>query len=309
MKKGNYLPFYILFIFFSFFHTTHMLAQQDSAEVKDQKFVFPHTLNRIFSVPSSKIMNSLDLSFFLGGSFGFADNTGVLGNIGLGLGGYGDVEISSESLLGSMIDSKESFTNIGMKVKILSEGEKFPALAIGIKTNNEWNSSRNDSELIRTHQGGLYASGLRTANYDSRMTSVYAAIGKTFISGLTLNAGINLSDLRYKNVYVVFNEGNSSFVQEDQERETVINFFGGFEYPLNERTILMFELQSYPYLKVNTLDGTLSSSRRIVSVAGLRFFISNWLLVDSGIRYQDNYSGLAEAEIRLGLNGMWNLGF
>lgn len=309
MKKGNYLPFCILIIFSSLIYTTQILAQQDSVEVKNQKFVFPHKLNRIFSVPNSNIMNSLDFSLFLGGSFGFADNTGVLGNIGLGLGGYGDLEISSESLLGSMIDSQESFTNISMKVKILSEGEKFPALAVGIRTNNEWNSSRNDSELIRTQEGGLYAGGLRSANYDSRMTSVYATIGKTFISGLTLNAGINVSDLRYKNVYIVFNEGNSSFIQEEQERETVINFFGGFEYPLNERTILMFELQSYPYLKVNTFDGTLSSSRRIVSVAGLRFFISNWLLVDSGIRYQDNYSGLAEAEIRLGLNGIWNLEF
>jgi len=295
MKKGNYLPFCILIIFSSLIYTTQILAQQDSVEVKNQKFVFPHKLNRIFSVPNSNIMNSLDFSLFLGGSFGFADNTGVLGNIGLGLGGYGDLEISSESLLGSMIDSQESFTNISMKVKILSEGEKFPALAVGIRTNNEWNSSRNDSELIRTQEGGLYAGGLRSANYDSRMTSVYATIGKTFISGLTLNAGINVSDLRYKNVYIVFNEGNSSFIQEEQEREFIIFEFGTEKILFN--------------LKVNTFDGTLSSSRRIVSVAGLRFFISNWLLVDSGIRYQDNYSGLAEAEIRLGLNGIWNLEF
>lgn len=309
MKKGNKLSFYLFVIFFSLISCPNFIAQHDSAEVKAQEFYFPHTLNRIFSVSNANIMNSLDLSLFFGGSFGFTDNTGFLGTLGLGLGGYGDVEISSESLLGSMFDSKENFTNIGMKIKILGENGKFPAVAIGIKTNNEWNSSSNDSEFIRTQEGGLYSEGLRSANYDSRMTSVYATVGKTFNSRLVLNAGIIVSDLRYKNVYVIFNEGGSFFAQENQEKKMVINFFGGFEYPLNNRTILMFEVQSFPYLKVNTNDGTLNPSRRIVSVAGLRFFISKWLLLDSGIRYQDNYNGLAEAEIRLGLNGMWNLGF
>lgn len=284
-------------------------AQNDSADIKNQEFIFPHTINRLFSVPNSSIMNSLDFSLLLGGSFGFTDNGGVLGTAGIGLGGYGDIEISSESLLGSMFNSKESFTNIGMKIKILSESEKLPSLAAGIKANNDWNSSRNDEEFIRTSESGLYEAGLRTANYDSRLASVYIAIGKSFKKdGINLHGGVSLSDLRYKNIYVIYNEGISYFSQEEQERETIFNYFGGFEYRLNDRTLLMFEIQSFPYLKVNTENGIISSDRRIGAVAGLRFFIAKWLLLDSGIRYQNNYSGLSEAEIRLGLNGIWNLG-
>lgn len=284
-------------------------AQVDSLKLKEEQFVFPHTLNRLFSIPNSKITNSLDFSFLIGSSFGFADNTGVLGTLGLGLGGYGDIEIGSESLLGSMFSSSENFTNIGIKVKILTESENIPGVAIGIKANNSWNSSRNDGDFIRSSESGLYDSGLRTADYKSRMTSVYAVIGKMVIPGLTLQAGIDFADLRYKNVYVVFNEGNSTYIQNEQEREAVINFFGGLEYHLNNRTILMFELQSYPFLKVSTTDGLIKASRRIVTVVGFRFFISKWLLLDTGVRYQDNYSGLAETEIRIGLNGIWNLGF
>lgn len=284
-------------------------AQVDSLKLKEELFVFPHTLNRLFSIPNSKIINSLDFSFLIGSSFGFADNTVVLGTLGLGLGGYGDIEIGSESLLGSMFSSSENFTNIGIKVKILTESENIPGVAIGIKANNSWNSSRNDGDFIRSSESGLYNAGLRTADYESRMTSVYAVIGKMVIPGLTLQAGIDFADLRYKNVYVVFNEGNSTYIQNEQEREAVINFFGGLEYHLNNRTILMFELQSYPFLKVSTTDGLIKASRRIVTVVGFRFFISKWLLLDTGVRYQDNYSGLAETEIRIGLNGIWNLGF
>jgi hypothetical protein len=309
MNKLFVLSNYLLISTFSFIMTGLSPAQGDSLKLKEEQFVFPHTLNRLFSIPNSKIINSLDFSFLIGSSFGFADNTGVLGTLGLGLGGYGDIEIGSESLLGSMFSSSENFTNIGIKVKILTESENIPGVAIGIKANNSWNSSRNDGDFIRTSESGLYDAGLRTADYDSRMTSVYAVIGKMVVPGLTLQAGIDFADLRYKNVYVVFNEGNSTYMQNEQEREAVINFFGGFEYHLNNRTILMFELQSYPYLKVSTTDGLIKASRRIVTVAGFRFFISKWLLLDTGVRYQDNYSGLAETEIRIGLNGIWNLGF
>lgn len=309
MNKLFVLTNYLLISTFSFIMTGLSPAQGDSLKLKEAQFVFPHTLNRLFSIPNSKIINSLDFSFLIGSSFGFADNTGVLGTLGLGLGGYGDIEIGSESLLGSMFSSSENFTNIGIKVKILTESENIPGVAIGIKANNSWNSSRNDGDFIRTSESGLYDAGLRTADYDSRMTSVYAVIGKMVVPGLTLQAGIDFADLRYKNVYVVFNEGNSTYMQNEQEREAVINFFGGFEYHLNNRTILMFELQSYPYLKVSTTDGLIKASRRIVTVAGFRFFISKWLLLDTGVRYQDNYIGLAETEIRIGLNGIWNLGF
>lgn len=309
MNKLFFLSNCLLISTFSFIMTGLSPAQGDSLKLKEEQFVFPHTLNRLFSIPNSKIINSLDFSFLIGSSFGFADNTGVLGTLGLGLGGYGDIEIGSESLLGSMFSSSENFTNIGIKVKILTESENIPGVAIGIKANNSWNSSRNDGDFIRTSESGLYDAGLRTADYDSRMTSVYAVIGKMVVPGLTLQAGIDFADLRYKNVYVVFNEGNSTYMQNEQEREAVINFFGGFEYHLNNRTILMFELQSYPYLKVSTTDGLIKASRRIVTVAGFRFFISKWLLLDTGVRYQDNYSGLAETEIRIGLNGIWNLGF
>lgn len=309
MNKLFVLSNCLLISTFSFIMTGLSPAQGDSLKLKEEQFVFPHTLNRLFSIPNSKIINSLDFSFLIGSSFGFADNTGVLGTLGLGLGGYGDIEIGSESLLGSMFSSSENFTNIGIKVKILTESGNIPGVAIGIKANNSWNSSRNDGDFIRTSESGLYDAGLRTADYDSRMTSVYAVIGKMVVPGLTLQAGIDFADLRYKNVYVVFNEGNSTYMQNEQEREAVINFFGGFEYHLNNRTILMFELQSYPYLKVSTTDGLIKASRRIVTVAGFRFFISKWLLLDTGVRYQDNYSGLAETEIRIGLNGIWNLGF
>jgi len=77
---------------------------------------------------------------------------------------------------------------------------------------------------------------------------------------------------------------------------------------LNERTSLMFEAQTIPYFRVDPKKGSIEPSRRIAGVGGLRFIISKWLVLDSGVRYQDNYKGLADAEIKIALNGFLNLG-
>jgi hypothetical protein len=37
-------------------------------------------------------------------------------------------------------------------------------------------------------------------------------------------------------------------------------------------------------------------------VAGVRFFLTPYAAIDAGIRYRDDYSGLADAEIVMGLN-------
>lgn len=299
----------VVFLSFLFLFNTRLIAQADSSEVEEAPaFVFPHSVNRLFTAPTSRVMNSLDVSVLLGGSFGFAENTGFLGTLALGIGGYGDIELSSESLLGSMFSSNESFSNVGMRLKIFTEDQKIPGVSIGIKANNAWNPSRNSSSLIRTTAEGLYGMGVREVNYDSRTTSLFLAVSKKLAAQLTGHAGINYADLRYKNVYTIFNE-SSIYTQEGQLRSEVWNFFGGAEYQLNDRTILMLEVQSFPYLRVSAADGSLTPARRVLTVVGLRFFVSKWLLVDSGIRYQDNYSGLADAEIRIGLNGIWNAGF
>jgi hypothetical protein len=244
----------------------------------------------------------------LGGSFGFSDNNGFLGTVALGLGGYGDIELGSESLLGSMFTSNETFANVGMRIKIFSEAQSIPGISIGIRTNNDWNSSRNNSGIIHASSPGLYNAGLRLVNYDSRMTSLFAAFSKRLKPHFIAHIGLNYSDLRYRNVYTIYRE-EFVYSNNDEQKNNVWNFFGGFEYELSNRTILLIEAQTFPYLKASTTDGTLSPSRRVVTVFGLRFFVSKWLLVDSGIRYQSNYSGLADAELRVGLNGMWNAGF
>jgi len=263
----------------------------------------------MFSIPTGRVLNSLDFSLLLGSSLSFGRTNNYLGTVSLGLGGYGDIELSSASLMGSIFNSEESFSYIGMKIKLLSENERLPELAIGIKTNNEWNNSNRGSQDILSNSSDLFNNGLRGINYDARMTSAYLSLTKKIREIVSVHAGLSFSDLRLKNINTIYNYWNAVYNHPEEEIKNIFNFFGGLEFDLNERTKLLLEVQSFPYVNVNVRNGHLESEKRVLGIVGLRFFISRWLLVDSGVLYQDNYKGLADAQLKVSLNGIWNLRF
>ncbi len=123
------------------------------------------------------------------------------------------------------------------------------------------------------------------------------------ISRVHLGGGIG--DLRHKNLKSYFVD--SFFIDESEKMN--LTFYGaiGFDFQLSEITKLIFEAQTIPYFKVNPKTGLISPDLRKVFSAGLRVGINHWLLIDSGFRYQDNYRGLADTEIKLSLQAFINL--
>lgn len=308
MKKLFYFSF-ISFLCFSWVLAS-VNAQTDSVTAdQTDSFIFDHSLPRMFSIPTGRVLNSLDFSLLLGSSLSFGRTNNYLGTVSLGLGGYGDIELSSASLMGSIFNSEESFSYVGMKIKLLSENDRLPEIAIGIKTNNEWNNSNRGSADILSNSSDLFNGGLRGINYDARMTSVYLSLSKKIREIVSVHAGVSFSDLRLKNISTIFNYWNAIYTHPEEEIKNVFNLYGGLEFDLNERTKLLLEVQSFPYINVNISNGHLETEKRILGIVGLRFFVSRWLLVDSGVLYQNNFKGLADAQLKVSLNGIWNLRF
>jgi len=283
-----------------------LLQKEKVAEKPEVKFSFGHQIGRLFSIPYAAVLNSLDLSLLVGGSFGFSNTDGFLGTLSLGLGGFGDVEVSTVSLLGSVFSRSENFASLGLKIAVLKENETLPGLSVGLKTNNQWNTSSNYD--IQTAAPDLGIFGLTSTEYDARMTSFYAALSKKMNPVTNIHLGVMVSDLRYRNVRSYFISPTYSYREPSEQKKNMVLAFGGIDFNLNERTSLMFEAQTIPYFRVDPKKGSIEPSRRIAGVGGLRFIISKWLVLDSGVRYQDNYKGLADAEIKIALNGFLNLG-
>lgn len=272
----------------------------------EETFKFTHNVGRVFSIPHATVLNSLDIGILLGGSYAANQDEGLLGTMSLGLGGFADIEISTMSLLGSILSRAENFSMVGLKIAVLNQTEKRPAVSVGFRSNNSWNRSVNTD--ISTHQPELGNYGLYHNEYDTRLTSLYLVVSKQMNPISNVHIGAGVSDIRYKNVYSSFQFPiNREYENIGETKKNILLLFGGFDLIINERTLFMFEAQTIPHFNIDPKVGSINPKNFISSAAGIRFFISRWLVLDSGVRYQDNYKGLADAEIKISLNGFLNL--
>lgn len=296
MKKKSLIVFILTFTSYCFSN-----ANQDEANTqKVQAFQFPHDINRIFASPTADVLKSLDVNIILGGAFGFEESSNFLGNIALGLGGVADIEVNTGSLLGALANVNQNIPTIVLKGKIYQGSEKFPSIAIGLRSSNDWDRTKIFESGIRTSEPNLYNEGLRNVDYEARITTAFIAFSKNAYENLSFHAGGGISDLRYRNVRLSWNYGYSDDGAIHKKQLGYV--FGGLIFTINERTQLMVEAQSMPYFNVSTKDRTIVPKQRSLMVAGIRSAVSKVLLFDTGIRYQSNYKGLADTQIRLSLS-------
>lgn len=297
MMKKSFIMFMLTFTSYCF-----SIANQDEANTqKVLAFQFPHDINRIFASPTADVLKSLDVNIILGGAFGFEESSNFLGNVALGLGGVADIEVNTGSLLGALANVNQNIPTIVLKGKIYEGSEKYPAIAIGLRSSNDWDRTKIFESGIRTSEPDLYNEGLRNVDYEARITTAFIAFSKNANENLSLHAGGGISDLRYRNVRLGWNL--YSYSDDGAINKKQLGYvFGGFIFTINERTQFMFEAQTMPYFNVSTKDRTIVPKQRGLMVAGIRSAVSKVLLFDTGIRYQSNYKGLADTQIRLSLS-------
>lgn len=262
---------------------------------------FPHDFNKIFSVPTADVLKSKDVNIVLGGAFGFDESKSFLGNIGFGLGDFADVELNIGSLIGTIIERNQTYSTAGMKFRILNSNEIRPSVAIGLKSSNDWDRTQVFPNEIQTSSPRLYDEGLRGLDYSTRMTILYAVLSKIAEPILEFHMGGGIMDIRYKNIQLDFISG--PIVDYDKVyKKNQLYLFGGIVYKINPKTHFVFEAQSLPYFTVDLESKKLTPRLRYLYATGVRYIVSKVFVVDSGIRFQSNFQGIADAQYRIGIN-------
>ncbi len=88
-------------------------------------------------------------------------------------------------------------------------------------------------------------------------------------------------------------------------RHSQFQYSAGIAYTLNPRTKVIVEAQTIPFFDVNVANRELVLKHMYVGAAGIRFALSRAFTLDSGIRYQSNFIGLADTQMRVALNGIF----
>ncbi|MBV6510540.1 MAG: hypothetical protein FMNOHCHN_00015 [Ignavibacteriaceae bacterium] len=268
-------------------------------------FTFNHTLPKLYTIQTARVLNPLDLSIILGGAFGFERDNGFLGSVAFGLGGYGDIEMATSSLMASLFSRDENYGNIALKGKLYTADDRSWQLSAGMRSNSSWEGSSSDEEAIRTSAEDLYLLGLRYVDYKWRMTSLYLSFTYAKYKDVELHGGLTITDIRYKDAQLYFTNAVWNY-NPVTVKQNMVNFFFGFDRRLNERTTMIAEVLSTPVIAVDAKNTKFVVERRYSGSVGLRLFVNRYFVLDTALRYQDDFSGIADTQVRVGVMAMWN---
>lgn len=268
-------------------------------------FSFNHTLSKLYTVQTARVLDPLDVSITLGGAFGFERENGFLGSVAFGLGGYGDIEMATSSLMASLFSRDENYGNISLKGRLYTAPDNLFQVSAGMRSNSSWEESSSDEGAIRTSAEDLYLLGLRFVDYKWRMTSLYLSLTYSKYKDTDLHGGLTITDVRYKESQIYLDNNNWNY-NPLTEKKNMVNFFFGLDRRLNERTTMIAEVLSTPVIAVDITNKKLVVERRYSGSVGLRLFVNRFLVLDTALRYQDDFTGIADTQVRVGLMAVWN---
>lgn len=250
----------------------------------------PAVLPRLFNVPTAGVLGSLDLYFTGGGAFGIEKERNFLGRAGLGLGDIAEVEFATQAVINSLERGSSTVPTSAFKMLVLHEHERLPAVAVSLRGTTSW----------RYLEGEDYA-----VSFETRLTKLYIVASKK-MGEASVHAGLGLTDVRVRNPQGwSFKHGNSGELQSNLWAP-----FAGVSIQANPKAQVLFEIEGLPSYEF-TADGKHDSGdiKSIwAGVVGVRFYFTNWLAADTGVRYRSDFDGIADANIQANLNMLLPLG-
>ncbi|MDZ7261937.1 MAG: hypothetical protein ONB05_07525 [candidate division KSB1 bacterium] len=264
--------------------------------------------SRLFVAPTSRVLGSLEFHFSGGSSFGVEENSSFLGKVSLGLGGIAEVEFSTSKVINKLTGEATTLPTSIFKVLLVpqrfSQLWYIPQVALQLRSSS-WRSLANEGTRPTAEASADYMGrNLASLSLSSRFTTLYLVVGKDGALG-GLYGGCSLTDVRTQRGWQWIYDRNtytSLWMEIPELQKNILAPWGGLIIVANPSTRLMAEVEAIPMFDYNVPIRTVRIRHAWLGIAGVRFFMGKWLSLDTGVKYQSDYKGIADTEINLGLN-------
>jgi hypothetical protein len=118
--------------------------------------------------------------------------------------------------------------------------------------------------------------------------------------------GVGLTDVRVRNPQGWrFANANTGELQSNLWAP-----FAGVSIQANAKAMVLFEIEGLPSYDFapEGKHGSDDIKNIWAGVVGVRFYFTNWLAADTGVRYRSDFDGIADANIQANLNMFLPLG-
>jgi len=141
-------------------------------------------------------------------------------------------------------------------------------------------------------------------DFQAHLTALTLSSSFDFTPEFSSHLSVGWSELRLRNLtyssqYLI---EHPTPVPPDKIQKSTFGGTLGLEYSANPHTHSIVEAGALPQLKFSDDLKTIDLNTVWYGMAGLRFFFTPNTSVDAAIRYRGDYSGLSDAEIRVGVN-------
>ncbi len=287
----------------------NVYAQEEAEEVEAAAVAAPLEFSeppRLFTIPMANTLRSLDVN--LSGSTTFATDRFDFSGTGLiGLGDIAQFEISGLTVMSQLEGEKNKLKSTpaaGVKFYLPGENlyEYLPGLAVSFR--RTFGGKETELYTITEKTTGIPVE--RGFGIKRQLADLYIVANKGFSTenwrGISAHAGVDFI-------------GSQLSVNDNEFKQNFVVPFGGLEVWATPRAKLMFE---YQYLSVfdekkatqfvyekggNITEADLDKkagdfiTREWMMMFGVRFFFTQYVTTDVGLRYQGNFDSVADTNI------------
>jgi len=259
-------------------------------------------LQRLFISPTATMLESATLNISGGGIFGVDSRGSGRSHFRIGIGGVGELAFSQQEIFTNIFPNGTTLDTKSLKIVILPElkfGKSISSTFSGMVRSSDWTGQVSTRGVISL-DSDFSSVGLQSAGFETRFASFYF-IGSIKYKNATLHFGPIITDFRYKNLSLSFLEIDSFF--DDEERSLVRSGgFIGITNMINPSTMMIFDVTSIPRLHLNARSPSISLREDILAMWGLRYFMHEFISLDTAMRYYYSQTELSDIQVKIGLN-------
>lgn len=264
---------------------------------------------RLFVAPTGGVLRSFEIALAAGSSYGVGNGGGTIARAAFGLGGIAEVEFSTSEVANQLSGQTTRLPTRSFKMGLMPEwlGSRWyvPEVALQLCTSGWGDLVQRGGYLTQeVKRADFSGNRLSGAALESRVTTLWLMVGRQgSVAGFTL--GFHLADVRTRRgVQWLYNEATSTTTQLDipELQKNISGPAAGLSLAMNARTHLMVEVGPVPEVRYVMEDRSVTVRRVWRGVGGVRFFLGSWPSWDTGVRYQSNFDGIADARIEMAVN-------
>ncbi|NQU06747.1 MAG: hypothetical protein HQ568_11685 [Calditrichaeota bacterium] len=256
--------------------------------------------SRLFIAPTGRMLPSGIVGISFGGAFATQGGKEYLGLFSIGLGGVAELEVSTSHLVTNIFYSSKWIGTTALKFTIYNgkPETKLPRVMLAFRS-NRWSSIEGSGNELSGPANPDGNSGISSVDFKTHLTSLYLSATSELTPKFSVSGGLVWHDIRTKDLSYF---SNRQINLPGDMKKSVVGVFGGVENLLNPNTYSILEFGLIPEIRFDNKMEQMMIGQLWYSMVGVRFFFRETAAVDAGIKYRSDYSGLADAEIVVGLN-------